>query len=179
MKARQRNSHHEKWEWNMPLLQESILVVRHDGQESIANVLKEGKDQVKFQPSSIMESTKQLADGQPRTIMSKASRCEPDGEDIKLVLQRIPEKQVMMAMGKVERKALSRDLVKELVEIAQEEGPCKCQLRVIKSTDRVTEIMANEDEDIPWENPHDVLSLFDEETLKKISESGGVSIGSQ
>ena len=72
-------------------------------------------------------------------------------ERVSIILQMIPKEQAIVELKEEERRTLAKDLLRELVEVAQEEGLQGCELRFIKVSDSITKIMAENGEEMPWD----------------------------
>ncbi len=153
-------------------------MIRHDGEEHISEILKEGDDYIEVGPMCAVEAIKQTVPGQPRTAMITAT-TKDQGEQIGLILQMIPKEQAIAGLEEEERRELAKDLLRELVEVTQEERPQGCELRIIKASDSVTKVMAENGEEMPWEELQRILPAVNEDTLRNLLAAGGIALGMQ
>ncbi len=166
------------WTWDKPITPQCILVIRHDGDEPISDILDEGADYITTNAVSAVEAFKQTVQGQPRTIMADVT-VKGQGKNLELILQLIPKEQVIANLGEEERKKLARDLLKELVEVTQAKGPQECELRFIKASDSITKIMAEKDEEMPWKELQHVLPAVQDDILRNLLASREIALGMQ
>ena len=101
------------------------------------------------------------------------------GKQVGLILQMIPKEQAIASLEEEERKELAKDLLRELVEATQAEGPQRCELRIIKASDSVTKVMAENGEGMPWEELQRILPAIKEDTLRNLLAAGGIALGMQ
>ncbi len=65
------------------------------------------------------------------------------------------------------------------MEVTQAKGPQECELRIIKASDSITKIMAENDEEMPWKELQHILPEVEDDILKNLHASGGIALGMQ
>lgn len=167
-----------KWTWDKAITSQCFLIVRHDGIESIADILNESNGKVTVEADNIIIALKQQVPSQQRTILTDAP-FEEDEDRINIIFQKVPAKREIANLEEEERKSLAQELFKEVLETIQIEGPQACELRFLRATDHITEIMAENHEVPPWQELQPILDTFTNEVLEDLHLSEGIAVSMQ